>query len=137
MNRRYKFLEHTADIKFQAFGKSLNRAFENSAIAMFRAMTNERIRAKNKKIIKIDGRDKESLLYNFLEELIFLLDTENFFLSKIKVSIDAENQKLTADLFGDDVKKYQPHIDIKAVTYSEMFVKQERGKWVCQVVLDV
>ena len=134
---KYKFLEHTADIKFQAFGKSLNRAFENSAIAMFRAMTSERIRAKNKKTIKIEGRDKESLLYNFLEELLFLLDTENFFLSKIKVRIEEGKFQLTADLFGDDVKKYNPHIDIKAITYNQMFVKNEKGRWVCQVVLDV
>ena len=137
MNMKYQFLEHTADIKFQAFGKTIEKVFENSAIAMFKAMTSERIRAKNKKKIKVKGRDKESLLYNFLEELLFLLDTKNFFLSRIKVKIDTEKIELKAEIFGDDVKKYKPHIDIKAVTYNEMFVKKEKGKWVCQVVLDV
>lgn len=135
--RKYIFLEHTADIKFQAFGKNLNRAFENSALAMFNAMTNEKIKAEKKKTIKIKGRDKENLLYNFLEELLFLLDTENFFLGKIKVKIDTEKLELKAEIFGDNVKKYKPHIDIKAVTYNQMFVRNEKGRWVCQVVLDV
>ncbi len=44
---------------------------------------------------------------------------------------------LNADIFGDDAKKYETKIDVKAVTYNEMFVKKIRKNWVCQVVLDV
>ena len=36
--QKYKFLEHTADIKFQAFGKSLEEVFSNCAYAMFNSI---------------------------------------------------------------------------------------------------
>lgn len=137
MKDKFIFLEHTADIKFQAFGKNLNEVFENSALAMFKSMSDEKIKSKNKRIIKVKGNDIESLLYNFLEEFLFLLDTKNFFLSKVKVKTDGK--KLIAEIFGDNVKNYKIHLDVKAVTYNEMFVKFNKKKkiWISQVVLDV
>jgi len=86
---KYKFLEHTADIKFQAFGKTIEKAFENSAYALQEVMTKKiKIKPVIKKKIEVKGRDKEALLYNFLEEFLFLLDSENFVLSKInKINI--------------------------------------------------
>jgi len=133
----FKFLEHTADIKFQAFGKNLNEAFENSALATAKAMYSKKVNKKINKKIKIKGKDLPSLLYSFLEELIFLLDSSGFFLSSCKVKIDEKNFSLTAELFGDNAKNYGIGLDVKAITYNEMFVKKIKDKWVCQVVLDV
>jgi len=137
---KFKFLEHTADIKFQAFGKNLEEAFENSALAMFNSMSDKKIKTITNKKIKVEGKDLENLLYTFLEELLFLLDSKNFFVSKTKLKItEGKNKKfiLNADIFGDDAKKYGMKIDVKAVTYNEMFVKKTGKNWVCQVVLDV
>ena len=137
--QKFKFLEHTADVKFQAFGKSLNEAFENSALAMFNSMYSGKIKARIKKKIKISGKDYESLLYNFLEELLFLLDSKGFFLASCKVKIKPYKKKneLTAELSGDYTKNYKISLDVKAVTYNEMFVRKGKGKWICQVVIDV
>jgi|SRR3989344_5857457 len=136
--KKFIFLEHTADVKFQAFGKDLEEVFENSALAMFNTMYAGKIKtAKNFKI-KVKGKDYESLLYNFLEELLFLMDSKNFFLSKIKkIRINREKLVLEAEISGDDAKNYKVHIDVKAITYNEMFVKKQKDKLVAQVVLDV
>ncbi|MEM3122416.1 MAG: archease [Candidatus Pacearchaeota archaeon] len=134
---RYKFLEHTADIKFIAFGSSLEGAFENSAIAMFKAMYNDKVKTKIKKKIMVKGNNLESLLYNFLEELLFLLDSTNFFASKLKVKIDKSKMLLESVVFGDNASNYKISLQVKAVTYNEMIIKKIKGKWMCQVVLDV
>jgi len=133
----FKFLKHTADVKFQADGKTLNEAFENAALAMFNAMHKEKVKAVKEKKIKVEGKDLENLLYNFLEELLFLLDTENLFLSKVKVKIDEKNLELEGVVVGDDAVNYSIGLDVKAVTYNEMFVRKEKNKYVCQVVVDV
>jgi len=125
---KFKFLEHTADIKFQAFGNSLNEAFENSALAMFHSMCEGKIKGNIKKTIKVRGTDLESLLYNFLEEFLFLLDTESFFLSKIKVKISKDKHSLAAELNGDKSKNYKTSVDVKAITYNDMFVKKLKDK---------
>ena len=136
--RKFKFLEHTADIKFQAYGKNLNEVFENSAYAMLNVLSESKIKSKIKKNIHVKGRDLENILYNFLEELLFLFDSENFILSKIrKIKIDKKNFKLKAEITGDKSSNYKINLGIKAVTYNEMFVKKMKDKWVSQVVIDV
>ena len=171
MGLKYKFLNHTADMKFQAFGKTLEEAFENSALALLETISKgEKIKAVKRKKIAVKGKDYESLLYNFLEEFLFLLDAEGFIASKIEnleisdnilmdnrliskrkssrissyvnsrhknVSEIRGNLKLTATIIGDNMKRYMFNNDVKAVTYNSMFVKQEKGKWITQVVLDV
>ncbi len=149
-----KFLPHTADIKFQASGPTLEKAFEESAKAMFQSMCKDKIAKKIKKQISVKGTDKENLLYNFLEELLFLLDTEGFLKNNKKKKLKKQrifkkNKKdtmrgggggtfsLTADLHGDDVSKYPANLDVKAITYNQMFVKKQGDKFICQVVLDV
>ena len=138
---KFKFFDHMADIKFQAYGKTINEVFENSALAMsFYLSGEEKIASKKGKIINVQGQDYESLLYNFLDELIYLLDAESFVISKVEVQIMGFNLK--AELYGDDAKKYK--LDhIKAATYAEMHIKKIKNKsgkdenWEAQVVLDV
>ena len=134
---KYKFLEHTADIKFQAFGENIEEVFENSALAMFNAMYGGKVKEKKSFKINVKGKDFESLLYNFLEEILFLFDSENFFMAKVKNIKITEDFELEAEALGDDAEGYEIHLDVKAVTYNEMFVRQEKGKWIAQVVLDV
>ncbi len=137
---RYKFLEHRADIKFKAFGSSMEKAFENSALALAEVMTKKtKIKPIIKKEIKVSGKDREALLYNFLEEFLFLYDSKGFILSKIHKIKVKENEKfeLEAVIVGDDAKNYEPSQDVKAITYHEMFVRKERGGFIIQVILDV
>ena len=134
---KFKFLEHTADAKFQAFGKNLEETFVNAALALTKLMTDSKVKTKITKKIKVSGNDNKALLYNFLEELLFLLDTKNFLLSKIK-EIKIKNNTLTAVLIGDNnLKSYEIKTNIKAITYHEMFIKQENNKFALQVVLDI
>ena len=136
--KKFKFLEHTADVKFQAFGKTIEETFKNSALAMFNVLHKGKIKSKKKIKITVKGRDFESLLYNFLEEFLVLFDSENFFLSKIdKIKIDKKNFKLRAEVSGDNTENYEMSTYVKAVTYNEMFISQKNGKWVAQVVIDI
>ena len=148
---KFKFLLHTADIKFQAFGKTIEKCFENAAYALKEVITKDKIKPIIKKIIKVKGKDLEELLYNFLEEFLFLMDTENLVLSKItKIKINRNNKnrfELSSEVYFDRINNYKTISDVKAITYNEMFIKgpsndgnclkKEKGKFTCQVVVDV
>lgn len=135
---KFKFLEHTADVKFQAYGKTLNEVFKNSAYALKETIYEDKIKEKIKKVIEIKGSDLENLLYKFLEELLILFDSESFILSKIEeIKINKKTFELKAKIIGDKTKNYKINLGIKAVTYNEMFVKKQKNKLVSQVVLDV
>ncbi|MBI5804096.1 archease [Candidatus Pacearchaeota archaeon] len=135
---KYKFIPHTADIKFRAFGKNLNEAFGNSALAFSNFVSKgQKINLKKSRSVNLSGTDKESLFYNFLEEMIYLVDAENFILGKADVKINKEGKKAKANFFGDDSANYKGLEHVKAATYSEMIVKKDKDKCVVQCVLDV
>ncbi len=135
---KYEFLEHTADAKFRAYGKNLEECFANAALAMTAIMTEpENVEPKIMKSINVTGSDLKSLLYNFLEEFIVLLDSENFILNKVKdIKINPKGRKyfFSATVVCDKVNnKYEIETGIKAVTYMDMEVKEDY----VQVVVDI
>lgn len=133
---KFRFLEHTADIKFQAYGKSINEVFENSILAVFDYISRgEKIKPQKGKIIDVSGTDYESLFYNLLDEIIYLIDAESFITAKAKITILGYN--LHAELYGDNTKNYKDLDQIKAATYAEMYIKKTDRGWEAQAVLDV
>ena len=144
--QKFKFIPHTADIKFQAFGKTLQEVFGNSALALFKIMNDNKIKETKKFKIQAKGDDFESLMYNFLEQFLILFDTKNFIPSKIKnlkldvprgVSSGEKIFKIEAEVFGDFAKNYEISMSVKAITYNEMFIKKIKNKFISQVVVDV
>jgi len=84
LKKRYEFLPHTADAKFRAYGKTLSQAFSHAAEALFMIMTEvSKVRAEMRKEVKVVSRNQQALLYDFLEELVYLVDTEGFLLSRV------------------------------------------------------
>ena len=134
---KFKFLEHTEDIKFKAYGRNLNEVFKNSALALFKSIYEGRVKLIKKIKFKVKGKDLEALMYNFLEEFLFLIDSKNFLPSTVKVKMGEDKKTIEAEVSGDNARKYQVEMHIKAITYNEMFVRKEKDKWVSQVVLDI
>ena len=139
----YKFLEHTADVKFRAEGSSIEEMFVAAADAMNETVRGDiKILESKERSFEVEGKDLVSLLYNFLEEFLFLLDAEDFLVSKfgdIKIEEPSGEGlfKLSVEISGDSADNYKFTNDVKAITYSEMFVREENDEFICQVVLDV
>jgi SHS2 domain-containing protein len=135
---KYEYIEHTADVQFKAYGTTLEEAFENSLGAMMKIVCEDSVKHRIEKVIKVGGSDYENLLYNFLEEILILFDSEHFLFGSIKeIFINEDNFELKAKILGDDAKNYKILTHIKAVTYNNIFVKKKGNKWTCQVTLDI
>jgi len=135
--KKFKFLEHTADLKFQAFGKNQKEVFINSSYAL-KEIICKKLKIKNRitKNIKIKGNDFESLFYKFLEEIIYLVDAEDFIIKKVK-SIELKDFEIKAVFEGDKASNYNFTNNAKASTYNDMFFKKIGKKWIGQAVIDV
>jgi len=139
----FKFLEHTADLKILVEEPNLEKAFETSALAMRQAIAEDvKVRPKIGRLIGVEGRDISDLLYNFLEEFIYLLDAENFILSEIEdLEIDEEEKgfSLSCKILGDKANNYQFTNDVKAITFNDMKITENKKakKVTIQFVLDV
>lgn len=142
---KFKFLPHTADAKFQAFGLTLEEAFSHAALALCSLMWEpSRIDLTQELDIEVTGRDLEQLLMNFLEEILYLYETQNFLLGevdelKISKRTTDSGYLLRAKFKGDRIKEKDERVfgDVKAITYNEMKIIQESGKVLIQVVVDI
>lgn len=133
---KYEFLEHTADVKFRAYGKSLDECFENVILAFSEIIAKgNKINSTETKSISVKGIDKKSLFYKFLEELNYLVGG-GFVVCSGKVVV--KGNSLKARLNGDSAENYRGLGEVKAATYAEMRIsKKSANRWLVQAVLDV
>ncbi|MFH0876216.1 MAG: archease [archaeon] len=138
---KFTYFDHTADAKFQAFGKTLEEAFTNSALAMYGIMLNcDSVIPQVRKKINVSATRIEPLLYDFLGEFLFLIDTEGFMLAKIEhISISKleKGYNLICTALGDSYKNYDIKGDIKAITYNDMKIEEKDGIFIVQAVVDI
>ena len=139
----FEFLEHTADLYVAAYGRNLEEAFENAALAMFEAMTKtENVEPKIEDSIEAEGYDEYALLYNWLEALLVKFDkTENLY-SKFKISKIEETPKgfrLNAKFWGEpfNPEKHAQKVGIKAVTYHQMEIVKKPKIVTVRFILDI
>ena len=138
---RYRFLEHTADAKFQAFGKTLEEAFTNAALATASLIWDwEKVEKKIEHKVEIEGKDLKQLLSSFLEEIIYLLDSKMFLLSfaeKVRIEKKGNRYALKAVFKGDKYsEEYKIYGEVKAITYDEMEI-EDNDHFMVQVVVDI
>ena len=129
MTTRFRYLDHVTDAIIEAYGSSLDEAFENSAMGLVNTMIDlEQITPDQEYEIVAKGYDVKSLLYDWLEKVMLGLLIDNMALSdfKVKISENNGNYFLKGIAKGEvlDLKKHHYKMEIKAVTYHEMEIKQ-------------
>jgi SHS2 domain-containing protein len=139
---KYRILPHPSDGKFRAFGATLEEAFVNAALGTVSLMWDWiSLRSAASFPVRARGRDLEQLLYQFLEEILFLFETRNFLLASVedmKIEKDESGFRLQAVFRGDDAKNAVEIFGVvKAITYNEMKIEEDCGGWSIQVVVDM
>jgi SHS2 domain-containing protein len=135
----YEILSHTADEKFRTQGDSIEEAFEEATKAF-----SEIVKGKNGEAghrVKVESESLEALLFDFLDRLIFLQDTEGVAVSHAE-NLDVEEleqgYRLEADIMVDPILPAMNFTDVKAPTYNEMVAEYREGEgWVLEAVLDI
>jgi len=125
---RYERLEHTADALVRVSGKDLSERFANAAYAMFDQITDVRkVKAKGEMKIMLEADSREQLLVDFLQELLFLNDTEDIVFSRFDVKTDGK--KLEALVWGEkfDEKRHSKRSVVKGVTYHRLEFDDDKG----------
>lgn len=142
---QYRFLDDiaTADIAFEAWGKTLEETFIAAADATMNVMVENLLSIDNleRRMIEVSAEAVDMLLFEMLQELIFFKDADMLLLRLPAVTIEKENSYLilTAEAFGEkiDPLKHELIVDVKAVTLHRLEVVQTENLWKAIVVLDI
>jgi SHS2 domain-containing protein len=139
MSEPFEILDHTADTGFRAWGGTLAELFENSARAMMAiAADTLEVEERAEKSIELEGEDLNSLLVNWLSEILYLFDTNAFAAKDFRVE-QITPTHFKARLVGEprDPQRHPWALILKAVTYYELKVEQRNDRWESQVFLDI
>lgn len=135
-------LDHTADVQLHAWGPTLAEALENVGLAMFNYMTplDEKAETASREF-EAEGHDLLSLVFAFLDELLFVFFTESFVCKHLKVvELDREAWRIRAIGSGEqfDRTRHTSGTEVKAITYSAMEVLEpEQGDAEVFVIVDI
>lgn len=135
--KKFEILEHKADLKIKAFGKTKKELFENAMVGMFESAQYKP--ATNGKglttEIKVKSIDLPSLLVDFLSEILYFCETKKEIYQKVNFKKFSENE-IEGTLIGKKLKRMGVHI--KAVTYHGLDIHHEKdGTWQATILFDI
>ena len=131
----YKILEHSADLKIQARAKTLPDLFSNflKAIAEFCQPEINQASPLISRQIQIKTNNLESLLIDFLSEVIYLMDVNKEIYTQVDLLI--KDKELKGEIKGQKVERFQT--EIKAATWHDLEIKKINNQWQAIVLFDV
>ncbi|UCD97028.1 MAG: archease [Candidatus Bathyarchaeota archaeon] len=142
-DHKFRYLDHTADVFVEAYGGSLEAAFENAALAMFEIMTDtEMVASEAEERLEVEGRDESALLYNWLEALLVRFEVSNMLYSNFKITQISKTPRgfrLRATVQGEklDPHRHSKKTGVKAITYHEMEIQRHLKEVKVKFLLDI
>ena len=127
----YKFLDHATDAIIEVTAKDLKEAFSVTADAVINlTLDQDKVEEKDQKEFSANGKDLRYLLFSWIEEITFVLITQGFAIKRLEFDIDEkEGYKINAKAYGEplDLHKHNFKVEIKAPTFYEMEIRQDKG----------
>lgn len=152
---RFEFLDHTADISVRLEAETYEGLVEAATEALREVLVEERPREnraqaasspERSEILEIplqfEGEDKESLLVEYLNELIYLFDTQRLIpvsAKRARLSGERGSLRLEAVLIAErfDPSRHMQRSEVKAATYHGLRVRETPGRVQADVVFDM
>ncbi len=138
MEKDFEIVDHTADVGIIAYGANVGEAFANAARALFSLITElDDVDEVLYRDTELTASDEESLLVEWLNELIYLFDVENVVFKRFDIT-EISNTQLKARSYGEkvDSSKHRLKTGVKAATYHMLKVDKGDGCQV-QVLFDI
>lgn len=135
-------LDHPADVQIHSWGKTLGEAFEQAAVGMYGIMTElETVDPIQEENIEATGHDLESLLFNFLDECLFIFSVEPFLCAcQVKITdFNEEEFSIKATLRGEqfNLDKHPQGTEVKAITYSNLQIHHKPDDMEIYIIVDI
>jgi SHS2 domain-containing protein len=139
MKRAFEIIDHTADVGIIAYGADVKELFSNAALALFSLITEpESVEEKLHLDLEVSSEDIDSLLVEWLNELIYLFDAKHILFSRFDIESLTHNQ-LKATCYGEsfDPMKHKIKIGVKAATYHMLKIDKNGDGCKAQIILDI
>jgi len=139
MNKAFEVIDHTADVGIIAYGADIEELFSNAGLALFNLITElESIENRFHLDLEVSSEDIDSLLIEWLNELIYLFDVKHVLFNRFDIT-NLTHNGLQATCYGEDFNamKHTIKVGVKAATYHMLKVDKSDDGFKAQVILDI
>jgi len=136
---KFEQVEHTADIALRIYGETPEQLFAHAGEALFEVLGTYRWdRETVRHVVRLEAAGREQLLHDWLAQLNYLHQTRREVYRRFDVR-RADEQRLEATVAGEAIapERHQIELEIKAVTYHQLSVKQTEEGWQAFVIFDI
>jgi SHS2 domain-containing protein len=134
----YEVFEHTADLGLRVRAPDLPTLFAEAAKALFSLIVDlGEVRPQRHETFRIEGRDRDYLLFDWLNELLFTFETKHLVLADFHVQL--HDGGLIAEAEGEllDPQRHRLDHEVKAITYHGLVVREDEDGWLAEVIVDI
>jgi len=133
----YQALDHTADVSLRAWGPTLPALFEQATTGMMAQMLDlAAVPRTLRRRVRVEAIDRESLLVEWLNELLYLREVEGQTFVRARVT-QLTDTALEAEVEGGEVAEAAVFHPIKAATYHDLAIRETPAGYEATIVLDV
>jgi SHS2 domain-containing protein len=139
MKTAFEVIDHTADVGIIVYGTDVKELFANAALALFSLITEpESLEEKLHFDLEVSSEDRDSLLVEWLNELIYVFDVKHVLFNRFDIESLTHNE-LKATCYGEDFDpmKHKIKIGIKAATYHMLRLDKNNDGYKAQIILDI
>jgi SHS2 domain-containing protein len=129
-----------ADCALEIRGADLDDLFATAARALADTMVDPAtVAADVHRTVRLEARELDLLLHDWLSELIFLKDSERLVFPEAIVTVQRTPPTLTARLIGGHIDPAHTvrRADAKAVTFHQFILERRAAGWYARVVIDI
>ena len=139
MKKAFEIIDHTADKGIIAYGTDIEELFSNAALALFSLITElESVEEKLHLDLEVSSADRDSLLVEWLNELIYFFDAKHILFNRFDIESLTHNQlKATCHGEGFDPMKHKIKMGVKAATYHMLKLDKSGDGCKAQIILDI
>ena len=139
MAKSYQMIDHAADIGIEAHADTLQELLEALAEGMIQVICPpSTVRPSASRTVAVAAEDAEATAVDFLGAVLRLIQMEHFMVAKVTVG-QASPTAVSAEVTGEpyDPARHEIAREIKAVTYHELLIALQRGRWHGRVICDL
>lgn len=135
----FEVFEHTADLGLRVRAATQEELFVEAARALFSVLIANpaALQAVDTRVIRVDGTQSDYLLFDWLNELLYLFETERLLFAEFTVQFDESG--LTAQCQGEnlDPSRHVLEHEVKAITYHGLKVEADDAGWMAELIVDI
>ena len=135
----FTILDHPADLGIEAYGETLAESFEQAALGLISVILDPAtVESLETREVDLDAVDAEQLLVKWLAVILYLYDGQHFVPVKFSISSISPSH-LRASLWGEKFSedKHVTRLDVKAITYHQLLVREDEAGSRVTVFLDI